>query len=118
MNFASWALWGILATIAMSAASAAMEGLHLTRMNFPYVLGTMYTTDRDKARLYGFATHALMGWGFSIVYALIFESLHAVSWWRGMLIGPAHGAVLLVLGFSLLPGLHPRMASEQHGPTA
>ena len=118
MNFASWALWGLVATLAMTAASAATEGLRLTRMNLPYILGTMFTSDRDKARLYGFLTHAMVGWGFSILYALIFESLGAVSWWRGLLLGVAHGTVVLVVGFSLLPGLHPRMASEQHGPTA
>jgi len=33
------------------------------------------------------------------------------------LIGFVHGSFVLLAGMSLLPGLHPRMASEQHGPT-
>ena len=29
-----------------------------------------------------------------------------------------HAAFVLTVGMRILPGLHPRMASEQHGPTA
>ena len=35
-----------------------------------------------------------------------------------MLIGICHGVFVLVVIMALLPGLHPRMASEQHGPEA
>jgi hypothetical protein len=28
-----------------------------------------------------------------------------------------HAAFVLTVGMRLMPGLHPRMASEQHGPT-
>jgi len=49
---------------------------------------------------------------------LIFEGLGAAGWWRGAIIGALHGLFVLVVVMSLLPGLHPRMASEQHGPTA
>jgi uncharacterized membrane protein YagU involved in acid resistance len=118
MNWASWLLWGSIATLALSALAALAQGLGLTRMNIPYMLGTMFTPDRDRARLYGFFAH--MGWGlaFSLVYVLIFESLGAATWWRGVIIGVAQALVFLLVVVSLLPGLHPRMASEQHGPSA
>ena len=29
-----------------------------------------------------------------------------------------HGLFVLVIGMAMLPGIHPRIASEQHGPTA
>jgi hypothetical protein len=32
-------------------------------------------------------------------------------------IGLVHAAFVLTAGMRVLPGLHPRMASEQHGPT-
>jgi hypothetical protein len=32
-------------------------------------------------------------------------------------IGLVRGAFVLVVGMPALPGLHPRMASEMHGPT-
>ena len=118
LNWESWLLWGFVATLLLSTTSAAAQGLGLTRMNLPYVLGTMFTPDRDRARLYGFLVHLGTGWLFSLIYVVIFQSLGAAGWWRGALIGVLHALFVLVVVMSLLPGLHPRMASEQHGPTA
>lgn len=118
MNYESWLLWGFLATVVLTSISALTQGLGLTRMNIPYLLGTMMTPDRDRARLYGFIAHLGIGWVFSLVYVLIFQSLGEAGWWRGALIGLIHALFVLVVVMLLLPGLHPRMASEQHGPTA
>lgn len=118
MNYESWLLWGFLATVLLSTTSAVTQGLGLTRMNIPYMLGTMMTPDRDRARLYGFGAHLAIGWVFSLVYVLIFESMGEAGWWRGALIGLLHALFVLAVVVPLLPGLHPRMASEQHGPTA
>lgn len=65
----------------------------------------------------GFGVHLLIGWLFAFVYAATFESWRRATWWLGMLIGLVHGLFVLLAGMPLLPGLHPRMASEQHGPT-
>jgi hypothetical protein len=118
MNWESWLLWGFVATLMLSTVSAAMQGLGLTRMNIPYLLGTMFTPNRDRARLYGFLFHLVTGWLFSLVYVLIFHELGSAGWWRGAIIGVLHALFVLVVVMWLLPGLHPRMASEQHGPTA
>ena len=118
MNWNSWLIWGFAATIVLSTISSATQGLGLTRMNLPYMLGTIFTPDRDRAKLYGFGVHVVAGWVFSLIYVLIFQALGAAGWWRGALVGVAHAAFVLVVTMSLLPGLHPRMASEQHGPEA
>jgi hypothetical protein len=118
VNFGSWLLWGFVATLALSILLEGSQGLGLTRMNFPYLLGTLFTPDRDRARTYGFVFHLLNGWLFSLLYVLIFESLGKANWWVGALIGLAHALLMLVVIMSLMPGLHPRIASEQHGPTA
>ena len=118
MNWPSWLLWGFLATIVLTTASSASQGIGATRMNIPYLLGTIFTPDRDRARLYGFFAHVLVGWAVSLVYVFIFQSLGAASWWRGALIGVLHALFVLAVGLSVLPGIHPRMASEQHGPEA
>jgi hypothetical protein len=118
MNWGSWLLWGLAATVMLTTISAGAQGLGLTRMNLPYMLGTLFTPDRDRAKLYGFLVHLGMGWLFSFIYVLIFESMGAVSWWRGVLIGILHALFMLVVLMSVLPGLHPRMASEQFGPTS
>ena len=118
MNWDSWLIWGFAATIVLSTISSATQGLGLTRMNLPYMLGTIFTPDRDRAKLYGFGIHVVAGWVFSLIYVLIFQALGAAGWWRGAIVGVAHAAFVLVVTMSLLPGLHPRMASEQHGPEA
>lgn len=118
VNWPSWLLWGFISTMALSTLVAISQGLGLTRMNLPFMLGTMVTPDRDRARAYGFAAHAVTGWVFSFFYVLIFHSLGAAGWWRGAILGVGHALFVLVVGMSTLPGLHPRMASEQQGPTA
>lgn len=118
MNWPSWLLWGFVANIVLTTASAGSQGLGLTRMNIPYMLGTIFTSDRDRAKLYGFFTHLGVGWAFSLIYALIFQSIGAAGWWRGVIIGIFHALFVLIVVTTLLPGLHPRMASEQHGPEA
>jgi hypothetical protein len=118
MNWHSWLIWGFAATIVLTTVSSAAQGMGLTRMNLPYMLGTIFTPDRDKARLYGFGVHVALGWAFSLLYALLFQALGEAGWWRGTVIGLVHAGFVLVIGVSLLPGVHPRMASEQHGPEA
>jgi uncharacterized membrane protein YagU involved in acid resistance len=118
MNWGSWIIWGFAATIVLTTISAVTQGLGLTRMNIPYMLGTMFTPDRDRARLYGFGVHMLAGWVFSFIYVLIFHALGEAGWWRGLLLGLIHAFFVLVVVMGLLPGVHPRMASEQHGPAA
>jgi hypothetical protein len=118
VNWASWLLWGFVATIVLTTISSGAQGLGLTRINFPYMLGTIFTPDRDRARLYGFLVHLGAGWIFSVIYVFTFQALGAAGLWRGALIGIFHGIFVLVVVMSLLPGLHPRMASEQQGPSA
>jgi uncharacterized membrane protein YagU involved in acid resistance len=117
MNFASWALWGFAATVVLTTLSAASQGVGLTRMNVPYLLGSVFTPDRDRAKLVGFVLHVINGWCFSLFYVLVFESLHRATWWLGATIGLVHAAFVLTVVMRLLPGLHPRMANEQHGPS-
>lgn len=117
MNLPSLLLWGFLATVVLTGTLSASQGLGLTRMGIPFMLGTMFTTDRGRALIAGFATHFMNGWIFAAIYALAFESLDYASWWLGGLGGLVHGLFVLLTLMPLLPGLHPRMASETHGPT-
>ena len=118
MNWPSWLLSGFLATLALSTLLSASLGFGLTRMNLPYLIGTFFTPEREKAKAYGFIVHLLNGWVFSILYVLVFENLHLANWWFGAILGLAQALFLLTVGMSLMPGLHPRMASEHDGPTA
>lgn len=117
MNARGTALWGFVGTVVLTAILSGSQALGLTRMNIPFMLGTMATPNRDRAKLVGFAMHLVNGWIFAAAYAAAFESWRRATWWLGALIGAVHGLFVLVAGMPLLPALHPRMASEQHGPT-
>ena len=75
MNWASWLLWGFVANILLTTVSSASQGLGLTRMNIPYMLGTIFTPNRDRAKLYGFLIHAGAGWLFSLFMCSFFKPL-------------------------------------------
>lgn len=117
MNVGDWMLWGFVATVVLTTLMSGAQGLRQTRMSLPYILGTFLTPNRDRAKLWGFCIHLLNGWVFSLIYVLAFHAWGAASWWRGAIIGFVHGAFVLTAGVRILPGLHPRMASEQQGPT-
>jgi uncharacterized membrane protein YagU involved in acid resistance len=118
VNWGGWLLWGFVATLALSTLLSGSQGLGLTRINFPFIMGSMFTPNADRAKVYGFFFHLLNGWVFSLVYVLIFQSLGQANWWIGALLGLAHALFMLIVVMSLMPGVHPRMASELHGPTA
>src|SRR5262245_28062841 len=117
MSWGSWLLWGFVATIVLTTIMAAGQGLGLTRISLPYLLGTIFTPHRDTAALVGLGVHFVNGWLFSLLYIAAFHSWNQTSWWLGALIGIVHAAFVLTFGMRVLPSLHPRMASEQHGPT-
>ncbi len=117
MNVGSWLLWGFVSTLVLTSIMSGSQGLRFTRMNIPYMLGTIFTPSRDRAKLVGFMLHLLNGWAFSLLYVAAFHSLNLASWWFGGFIGLVHVTFVLTAGMRILPGLHPRMASEQQGPT-
>ncbi len=85
-------------------------------MNTPYLLGTVLTHDRERAKLYGAGIHFLNGWVFSLIYVSAFHAWGRATWWLGAAIGLVHATFVLVAGMPLFPALHPRMASEHEGP--
>jgi uncharacterized membrane protein YagU involved in acid resistance len=117
MNWTLWLLLGFISTVILTTLMAGSQGLGMTRMNIPYMLGTMFTPNRDRAKIYGFFFHLLNGWMFSLIYISTFELFQLVTWWLGMILGLIHALFVLTAGLPILPGIHPRMASEQQGPT-
>ncbi len=117
IDWASWLLWGSLATAVLTTVMTGSQGLRLSRMSLPYMLGALVTVNRDRAKVLGLGVHFVNGLLFSLVYVAMFHSWHLATWWLGTAVGLVHAAFVLTVGMYLLPGLHPRMASEQHGPT-
>lgn len=116
MNLPSILLWGFVATVVLTTIMSAGQALGLSRMSIPFMLGTMFTPDRDRAKIAGFVVHLMNGWLFAFLYALAFESWNRATWWLGAGIGFLHAVAVLLAAMPLLPGMHPRMASEHQGP--
>jgi hypothetical protein len=117
VNWGSWLIWGFAGTVVLTTVMSLSQGLGFTRMNLPYLLGTIFTPNRDRAKVYGVALHLLNGWMFSLVYVAALHASGFFSWWFGALVGLVHGAFVIVVAMAVLPGMHPRMASEIQGPT-
>ena len=117
MNIGSWLLWGFVATVVLTAIMYSTQSLGMTRMNIPYLLGTMFTPSRDRAKFVGVLVHFVNGWMFSLIYIAAFHSWGQATWWLGAIIGLVHASFVLAVGMPIMPALHPRMANEQYGPT-
>ena len=110
-------LWGLVATVVLTTVLQGSQGLGLSRLSLPFLVGTMLTPNRDRAIIFGFLAYTLGGWVFALLYYLTFYSLEVDSGWLGAALGLLHGAFLLVAVLPVLPHLHPRMASAYDGPT-
>jgi uncharacterized membrane protein YagU involved in acid resistance len=117
LNILSILLWGFVSTVVLTTIMSASQGLGVTRMSIPFLVGTMITPDRDRAMVVGVAAHFCNGWIFAIVYGLAFESWQLATWWLGAGIGLVHALFVLAVLMPVLPGMHPRMVSEYYGPS-
>ncbi|MCL4766774.1 MAG: hypothetical protein KJZ80_11110 [Hyphomicrobiaceae bacterium] len=111
-------LWALIATVAMTAILEGSQGLGLSRLSLPFLIGTMLSSDRRKALVLGFVIYTIGGWLFAFIYIAIFLSVSIFTWWFGMLVGILHGVILLVWALPLLPYVHPRLASDYNGVTS
>jgi hypothetical protein len=117
VSWQAWLVWGFASTIVLTMLMAGSQALGLTRMNIPHLLGTMFTANRDRALIYGVLLHVINGWAFAMAYVGIFHATRTFGWWFGALVGLVHGVFIVTVMLPAMPGMHPRMASELHGPT-
>ncbi len=118
MDWSGWALFGLVATTALTLVMITAQLVGLTRLDLPLLLGTVVTEDPDKARFTGFFIHLAIGQGFALGYAASFALLDEASWWLGALFALLHVAVSLTVLVPLFAGVHPRMASSRAGPAS
>lgn len=118
MDWSGWALFGLIATTALTAVMIVAQLGGITRLDLPLILGTLVTEDPDRARVVGFFIHLAVGQGFALGYAATFALLDTASWWLGALLGLLHGVVALAVIVPVLAGVHPRMASSRAGLTS
>jgi hypothetical protein len=116
MDWAGWALFGLVATAVLTAVMISAQLAGRTRLDLPLLLGTLVTEDPDRARVAGFFVHLAVGQGFALGYAATFALLDQARWWLGGLLGLLHCAVALTVLVPLLVGIHPRIATQRSGP--
>jgi hypothetical protein len=110
-------IWGALAggfagTLVLTTILRAASELRLTRMDLPFLLGTVLTADRLRAKALGYVLHFLAGLTFAVLYYAIFSAIGESGWWLGAIFGLAHGLFAAsALVNLLLPLVHPRMGS-------
>ena len=117
MDVGAWLVWGFASTLLLSSVLAASQALRFTRMNIPFMLGTMFTMNRDRAHLVGIMFHLMNGWLFALIYIAAFHQRGEATWWFGAGIGLAHAITVLAVFMPVLPAMHRNMASETEGPT-
>jgi len=110
-------VWGALAggavgsTVVASGLRLAQE-LGWTRMDIPFLLGTIFTENRRVAAVAGYFAHLAIGLVFSLLYAAVFAATGLTSWWFGLVLGGVQAAFVGgTLANLLLPAIHPRMGT-------
>jgi hypothetical protein len=110
-------VWGCLAGGAVGAV-LVQAGVRLaqefgwTRMDIPFLLGTIFTENRRVAAVVGFFCHLAIGLVFALLYAAVFAATGLVTWWFGLALGFVQAAFIGgALANLLLPALHPRMGT-------
>jgi hypothetical protein len=111
-------VFGLVATTGLTTVMIGAQLAGRTRLDLPLMLGTIVAEDPDRARVAGFVIHLAIGQFFALFYAAGFAALERSDWWLGAAFGLAHAAVALTVLVPLLPGIHPRMASERAGPAS
>ena len=73
IDWTGWALFGFVATGALTAVLVGAQLGGLTRMDIPLMLGTTAVADPDRDRVVGSLMHLVIGQGFALGYAASFR---------------------------------------------
>ena len=79
----------------MTTILQGSQGLGLSRLSLPFLVGTLFTANRNRAVVIGFIAYTIGGWLFAMLYFLFFASIGFATWWLGALLGFLHGVFLL-----------------------
>jgi hypothetical protein len=101
---------GFVGTLVLTTILRAASEFRITRVDLPFLLGTMVTSDRKRAKALGYLLHFFFGLSFALGYLLIFIAIGHAGWLLGALLGVLHAAFsATALVNVLLPVVHPRM---------
>ena len=103
---------GFVGTVVLTTVLRAANEWKLTRTDLPFLLGTVVTDDRTRAKAIGYVAHFFFGQLFALPYYATFAAIGYASWWLGAGFGFLHGLVAVTAVVNiLLPLVHPRMGT-------
>jgi hypothetical protein len=103
---------GVAGTLVLTTMTQAASEMGVTRMDLPFLLGTVVTENRRKAKAIGYGMHFLLGVAFAVAYGAFFQAIGWSTWWLGALLGVVHAFFMgTVLVNVLLPIVHPRIGT-------
>ena len=104
---------GLVGTVVLTSGLRAAQELGLTRMDLPLLLGTIFSGDRGRAALIGYALQFVNGLVFAGIYAFVFWATGTAGWLFGALLGVVQALFVgSALVYILLPVVNPRMGSD------
>jgi hypothetical protein len=114
MLFRSALAGGFIGTMLLTTMIRAASELGWTRMDLAFLLGTMITDHRRKAKAIGYALFFAFGLAFALIYAACFAGIGSSGWRLGALFGALHAVfVCTVVVNVLLPVVHPRIGTPE-----
>jgi hypothetical protein len=112
MSFWGTLAGGFVGTLVLTTLLRAASELRLTRIDLPFLLGTIVTADRLRAKAIGYLFHFFFGFLFALGYYAVFRGVGRAGWFLGSALGLVHGVFTAsALVNVLLPVVHPRMGT-------
>jgi len=103
---------GLVGTLVLTTGLRAASELRLTRMDLPFLLGTVFSGNRVHAKAIGYVLHFIAGQVFAFIYYGVFVAIDESGVLLGAAFGLLHGVFAgTALVNILLPVVHPRMGS-------
>ena len=103
---------GLAGTFVLTTMLRAASELGWTRIDIPFLLGTVFTADRVRAKAIGYSLHFVFGLLFALGYWVIFVVVGESGLLLGAVLGLVHGLFAsTALVNVLLPVVHPRMGT-------
>ena len=105
---------GFVGTLVLTTVLRAASEMGVTRMDLPFLLGTTVTDRRDRAKVWGYLFHFVVGLLFALGYGAIFAAVGRSGWMFGALLGALHALFISTVVVNvLLPIVHPRIGTSE-----
>jgi len=116
MNVLGAIIAGLAGTAVMTMVMYVAPLMGMPKMDIAGMLGSMFVSKKETAKVVGMVMHFMMGVVFALIYALLWSlGLGSATWWWGLIFGAVHGVVIIVM-MPIMMRMHPRPPEMAGGP--